>query len=298
MHLRSRQRSALLAAVPIVGAAVVATSCGDGGMREPVTSQGERVVDVWRVFLWGAVFVAALIWVLVIYAIVTAILRNRREIGDDDPPRQSQYRTKFEIVYTAIPFVLVIGLFSLAIWGVTYLNDTSQPADLKVDVIGFQWQWQFFYEEQNVRTGGSADVIPELVLPVGATVLFHMSADDVIHSFWVPEFLEKRDLIPGVTDSDIEVNVTKTGVWTGRCAEFCGLNHWLMKFTVRAVPKADFDAWIAQQPKGQASVQGSLTTAEGNRTTTTTLPPTTSVPVTEQRQPGANLTTTTSGGPG
>jgi cytochrome c oxidase subunit 2 len=289
----SRRRTATSAAAIAVLAGLLLGGCARGGMKEPATSQGDRVLQVWQVFLWGAVFVAALIWFLVFYAIVSSLRRRRAE--GDDPPHQSQYRTRLEIFYTATPFVLVIGLFALALWGVQVLNDTSQPADVKVDVVGFQWQWQFYYEDQDVRTGGSADVLPELVLPVGRTVLFHLTADDVIHSFWVPEFLEKKDLIPGVTTNDIEVNVTRAGEWTGRCAEYCGLNHWLMKFTVRAVPQADFDAWVAKQPKGRPEVQGSISTAGGNRTTTTTQPPTTTVPVTQRREPGAGITATTGG---
>ena len=240
--------------VGIVVLGLAATACGANGMKEPATVQADRVVQVWRVFLWGAVAVAALIWVLVFYAIVSSVRRRRAEAGDD-PPKQSQYRTKLEIFYTATPFVLVIALFALALWGNQILQDTSQPTDLKVDVVGFQWQWQFYYEDQDVRTGGSADVLPELVLPVGKTILFHLSADDVIHSFWVPEFLEKKDLIPGVTTNDIEVKVTREGEWTGRCAEYCGLNHWQMKFTVRAVPQAEFDKWVAAQPKGRPYVR-------------------------------------------
>jgi cytochrome c oxidase subunit 2 len=236
-------RSSRGLAVGLAAVALVA-GCGRGGLPEPATSQADRVVDVWRVFLWGAVAVAALIWGLVIYAIVSSV--RRRHAEGDDPPPQSQYRTKLELFYTATPFVLVIGLFGLAFWGVQYLNDTSAPSDIDIDVVGFQWQWQFYYEEPDIRTGGSGDVLPELVLPVGKNILFHLKADDVIHSFWVPEFLEKRDLIPGVTTNNIEVYVTKPGVWTGRCAEYCGLNHWQMKFDVIAVPREQYTAWINQ----------------------------------------------------
>jgi cytochrome c oxidase subunit 2 len=81
------------------------------------------------------------------------------------------------------------------------------------------------------------------VLPVDRTVRLKLVADDVIHSFWVPSFLEKRDLIPGV-ENEIDVNLIEPGEWSGVCSEFCGLDHWKMNFSLRAVPAEEFDAWV------------------------------------------------------
>jgi cytochrome c oxidase subunit 2 len=172
--------------------------------------------------------------------------------GARPAPRQHQYNTRLEIVYTAIPLALVMVLLALALRTTSTLTATSAEPALQVDVKGFQWQWQFTYPQHRITiTAGGPDSYPTLVLPVGRTVRFDLSADDVIHSFWVPEFLEKRDLIPGV-DNVIEVFVKAPGEWTGRCAEYCGFNHWRMKFTVRAIPADEFDRWVidhAAQPQ-------------------------------------------------
>jgi cytochrome c oxidase subunit 2 len=103
-------------------------------------------------------------------------------------------------------------------------------------------------------------------------VRFNLRANDVIHSFWVPQFLEKRDVIPGFPNT-IDVNVTRTGTWTGRCAEFCGLNHWEMNFEVRAMRPDDFRAWIADHRTGGDPAPASTTplTTSGAAATTTTL---------------------------
>ena len=92
---------------------------------------------------------------------------------------------------------------------------------------------------------------PTLVLPVDRTVRLKLIADDVIHSFWVPSFLEKRDLIPGV-DNEIDVNVIEPGEWSGVCSEFCGLDHWKMNFSLRAVPPEEFDEWVRAGGEGDA----------------------------------------------
>ena len=252
----------------------IAAACANNGLPESATSQGDQVTNLWGVFLWLAVAVAGLIWVLTGYTIVTSMLRRRRGSAEA-VPRQKQYNTPLEIVYTAIPLLMVAGLF----WATTVVTDDLDDvtsSDLTVEVVGFQWQWQFRYPEQDlvpdtevvVSGQPGPDGYPQMVLPVGARVRFELRADDVIHSFWVPEFLEKRDLIPGVTTSPenvIEVDVTREGEWVGRCAEYCGLNHWMMAFSVRAVPADEFDAWVREaqagtQPMIAGSVPGSTAT--------------------------------------
>ena len=118
-------------------------------------------------------------------------------------------------------------------------------------MIGFQWQWQFHYRSEGVTvTGNSEGRGPQLVLPVGRTVQLNLMTADVSHSFWVPRFLSKRDLIPGVRNR-INVNITKPGTFVGRCAEFCGLDHWRMNFEVRAVSEADYQSWLRGQRGGR-----------------------------------------------
>jgi cytochrome c oxidase subunit II len=112
-------------------------------------------------------------------------------------------------------------------------------------VQGSQWQWQFRYPDQGVVINGVPNEDPpELVLPVDRTVRFELISRDVVHSFWVPNFITKRDLIPG-HDNQLEVMIEEPGVWRGECSEFCGLDHWKMIFSVRALPPDEFDRWLA-----------------------------------------------------
>jgi cytochrome c oxidase subunit 2 len=209
------------------------------GFPDPITSQGEKTLELWRIFFPIAIAVVALIWGLVGWSVI----RYRRR--SDDVPSQRQTMLKLEIFYTAMPLVLVGVLFALTIRVNNELTALKKNPDVRVEVVGFQWQWQFKYPGQGVTTQGTPDHPAELVLPVGRTVQFHLVAADVIHSFWVPEFLEKRDLIPGV-ENRIQVFVKKPGTWVGRCAEFCGLSHWQMSFTLRAVSVAEYRQWLAQ----------------------------------------------------
>jgi cytochrome c oxidase subunit 2 len=130
------------------------------------------------------------------------------------------------------------------------VTSTSERPDVTVHVVGFQWQWQFSYEGTPVVVTGVPGKDPVLVLPTERTVRLEMESPDVVHSFWVPHFIEKRDLTPGLDDNAIEVRVTEPGEWDGLCSEFCGLDHTRMRFRVRAIPAAEFDAWLASGGTG------------------------------------------------
>jgi cytochrome c oxidase subunit 2 len=160
---------------------------------------------------------------------------------------------------------------------VNHLDD--DPA-VKVDVIGFQWSWQFRYPDEDIVITGEPDEPPELVLPVGQPSQLKLISDDVNHAFWVPDFLSKRDLIEGV-DNEIEVTPTETGSYQGRCAEFCGLDHWRMYFSVRVVSQDDYEAWLDDH-RGEGSTAGSSADSTAGTTSTTEgVTETTDIPDTE-----------------
>jgi cytochrome c oxidase subunit 2 len=184
--------------------------------------------------------VAALIWALVAWS----ILRYRRR--NDDLPSQTHENIPLEIAYTVTPLLIVAVLFGFTVFTQEQVTGAEEDVDLEVEVVGFQWSWEFRYPDLGVDVESTGEADPVLVLPVGATVRFDLVAEDVNHSFWVPEFLEKRDLIPRV-DNHVDVEVTRAGEWTGRCAEFCGLKHWAMRFGVRAVPQDEFDRWVRDE---------------------------------------------------
>lgn len=257
-------RRAALPALVLVGALVLAGCSGNLGAPESVTAQGDEFVTLWKGFLITAAVIGVLVYGLILYAALR--FRRRKRDDPDRIPSQTQYQVPLEVLYTVVPILIVAALFAFTVIGENRITRTDPDPDLTIQVIGFQWQWQFLYVDEGVSVAGSAEVTPELVLPVGRTVRFDLVSNDVNHSFWVPEFLQKRDLIPGV-DNEIDIEVTEPGEWVGRCAEYCGLDHWKMDFDVRALPADEFDAWLAEQRSGAS---GSAAGSGGATATTVT----------------------------
>ena len=251
---RHRHRVALVAAV-------VATTagCGNGrfGAPRPASREGSQVLDLWRVlFLTGAA-----IGLLVVGLILWSVVRYRRR-GDGVAPQFSD-NVRLELFYTAVPLVIVAVLFGITLRTQSDVTRVSSSPELSVEVTGFQWGWRFRYPEAGVTVVGDSNHPPRLVLPVGRTVQLELASNDVIHAFFVPAFLGKKDVIPGA-DNRIDVTPTRTGSFGGVCAEFCGLEHWRMRFTVDVVSPAEFETWLAGQPRAQdESGEGPSTTTGG-----------------------------------
>ena len=223
------------------------------GVAPPLTEQAADLEQIWNVFLLIAGGIGALVAALVLFVVV----RNRRR--RDELPRQQREHIPLELAYTALPLLIVAGLFAITFGSVRAVDDVDEPGavDLVVDIVGFQWQWQFTYPDDDDATElvitGTDQVVPELVLPAESTVRFDLRSVDVIHSFWIPGFRFKRDMFPGeVTSFQVDVGAT-TGEWrdTGVCAEFCGLDHHRMRFSVRIVPADEFARWRLEQLEQQ-----------------------------------------------
>jgi heme/copper-type cytochrome/quinol oxidase subunit 2 len=162
-----------------------------------------------------------------------------------------------------VPLVIVAALFVLT-WGV--LNRVEAKADnprVTVNVLGFQWQWQFTYQGERVplpagqppedlTIKGTIAKPPVIYLPVGEPIRFNTQAQDVIHSFYVREFLFKRDAFPDHTNT-FDLTITEAGDYGGQCTEYCGLAHQAMRFTIRAVDRPEYERWLAQAKKESAS---------------------------------------------
>ncbi len=226
--------------IAVVSAIVLGGHVPSFGMPEPATEEGFRTLTLWRVLCSAAVGVGVLVWSLIAWSVV----RYRRR-DDDLIPDQRGFNIPIEVLFTALPVFAVIAIFVGTIVVQRQNDGTSEDPDVVVEVTGFQWQWQFHYPDEGVTITGTSEPgnVPELVLPVGATIRFDLLATDVIHSFWVPEFLTKLDLVPGL-DNRLEVHTTRTGVYDGRCAEYCGLDHARMNFAVRVVPQNDYESWL------------------------------------------------------
>ena len=195
------------------------------------------------VFNWN-MFLIALFFSLVMVFMLYAVFAFRRRDDDESEGEHFEGNSVLEIVWTVVPLVIVIFL---AILGVTTLNEITQAQDneLVVNVEGFQWGWTFSYPEEG-------DMISaEMVLPVDRPARMEMTSKDVIHSFWIPEFRVKQDLVPGQI-TVLRFTPSEVGDYELRCAEICGLSHWSMIANVRVVEQEEYDAWISEQTAGSS----------------------------------------------
>jgi cytochrome c oxidase subunit 2 len=229
----------------LAGAAVAAAGC----LPAPKTTQAQSISDLYSIFLGAGIVVGAIVWVLA----TIAILRGHRA-GTDEPP-QTRGNVRLEAFWTLIPLVTVVVLLALTIQTL-WIVDAKGTGGLNLHVTAFRWQWQAVYPDDGVRIVGLVDDPLEVVLPVGETVHVTLDSEDVNHSFYVPAFLFKRDAIPG-SPTSFDLQVTAPGVYPGACAEFCGIGHAQMPFTIRGVDQATFEAWLAQH-RASASGDGSV----------------------------------------
>ena len=223
-------------------AAITAAGCDlpGFGAPDPKSEQGESVYSLWQGFFVASIGVGLLVWGLIIYSVI----RFRRR--DDTIPSQKPYNIPVEVLYTVAPILAVAVLFGFSVAAEGDVTDLQPDPVAHIDVIGFQWSWQFEYVDEGVVVSGEPGEPPEMVIPVGRPVQLRLVSSDVAHSFWVPDFLSKRDLIPGI-DNEISVTPTEIGSYVGRCAEFCGLDHWAMNYTVRVVDQDTYDAWLDER---------------------------------------------------
>jgi cytochrome c oxidase subunit 2 len=236
------------------------------GAPDPASSEGESIGHLYSSYLIAAGVVTLLVWALLGWVLVKYRRRNA-----DEMPSQRAYNIPLEIAYTIVPILIVAVLFAFSVHVERKVTKVAEDPAAKIEVIGFQWGWQFRYPD-GFTVEADAGEHPVLVLPVDQDVNLHLVSVDVIHSFWVPNFLSKRDLIPGV-DNTITVHPTRTGTFVGRCAEFCGLDHWRMQFEVRIVSDAEYRRWVTEQRQAAATSTPVTTPTTGATATTTTTAP-------------------------
>lgn len=241
----SRDRAALAAVLLVVPTGAVACSFG---MPRGATEQAEDTFDLWQIFMWAAVAVSVIVYGLIVWSIVR--YRERRNDASGTLGRQFHSNLPIEIVYTASPIVLAAALFVMSTLTQGRVEERGREVATTVRTVAFAWGWRFHYEEADVTVlsdpSGPEAPIPEIVLPLGERVRFVLTSDDVIHAFWVPDFLFKRDAIPGHVN-EFELTPSRLGVFPAACSEFCGLNHAYMRFTVRVVAPGEFRAWLEER---------------------------------------------------
>jgi cytochrome c oxidase subunit 2 len=237
-----RPRRALRAAA--AGLAALAGCSGAPGLPAPATEQARDIADLWRIFVVAAAAVAAVVYLLIGFSVVRFRARGREGL-----PPQFRQHLPLEVLYTAIPLVLVAALFVLTVRTESRVERLAARPDLTVRVTGFTWSWRFDYEGTGLSVVGTPDAPPELVLPTRRTIRFELASPDVVHSFFVPAFHFKRDVIPGFPNR-FDVVLPLPGTWGGACAEFCGLDHARMTFRLRALPPEEFEAWLAARRSG------------------------------------------------
>jgi cytochrome c oxidase subunit II len=243
----------LLGVVTLTGCSMPNNEFWRFGWPEGITEQSQDMRELWTGSVIAALIVGFAVWGLILYSVVA-----HRKRGDE-LPKQTAYNLPLEIVYTILPFVIIAGLFFYTVVVQNRVQERSEDPDETIAVNAFKWNWQFVYPETTgpdgvpVETVGTSAEIPILVLPTDRTIRFELASADVIHSFWVPEFLFKLDVIPGNEngrDNVFEVTVQEEGAYVGRCAELCGTYHAYMNFEVRAVSGEDYDAYLDARESG------------------------------------------------
>ncbi|MBF8289701.1 MAG: cytochrome c oxidase subunit 2 [Chloroflexi bacterium] len=242
------------AVVAILVALVVAVFLtGAGNSLYPpaaATTQGRDIRG-----LYDIVFALAIgIFLLVEGLIVWSVIRYRRRPGDIELPAQTHGNNVAEIVWTVVPTAIVLFLFVISWQSLSRVDAISAKPDIRIHAIAGQFQWQFEYLDAN-GTKVATQLAPAydtntgaggMAVPVGRSVQVTLDSPDVIHAFYVPRFLFKRDVVPGQTNRfEFTVEPSEAGqVFRGQCAELCGIGHRAMLLSVIALTPADYDAWL------------------------------------------------------
>lgn len=195
-------------------------------------------------------YIAVAVFLVVEAVIVFTVVRYRRKPGDDTLPPQIHGNNVVEVIWTAIPTAIVLVLFVMS-WQTLNTVEAMPASDVHVRAVAARYQWRFDYTDPSGKTVLFSQALPVgadggMVLPVGKPITVTLKADDVIHAFYVPKFLFKRDAVPG-RENVFSFTVEEAGTYRGQCAELCGAFHGSMIFDVHALPAADFDAWLAAQ---------------------------------------------------
>jgi cytochrome c oxidase subunit 2 len=234
MAMQPRRRVPAARWLAVTATVLVAAGC----TPHSVTEQGQSIYNLYNLFMYIAAVVFAVVSVLVIWSVV----RDRRR--GDELPTQTHGNNKLELTWTVIPTVIVLVLFVFTIRAQDKVLNTSGQAGVNVTVTAFQWSYRFTYEGTGAEVVGSPGTVPEMVVPVGERVRVKLVSADVVHTFYVPQTLFKRQAIPG-TVNQFDLTFDKVGLYHGQCTQFCGLQHTDMVYRVRVVTPGEYQSWLA-----------------------------------------------------
>jgi cytochrome c oxidase subunit 2 len=235
-----------------------------------ITNHTDGITSLWVTSWIVLLAVGVITWGLIIW---TAIVYRRRK-GQTGLPVQLRYNLPIEIFYTIVPLILVLGFFAFTAKEQNSIEHVTAHPDVKIEVYAKRWAWDFNYpgvgpgnkgvyspgvQAQEIEnSNGTIDraKLPVLYLPLNKSIQIKLESRDVDHSFWVPDFLYKKDTIPG-KDNYMYFTPTKLGTYEGKCAELCGDYHSLMLFEVKVVPVDEYDAYLQSlADKGQTGILG------------------------------------------
>ena len=267
MHRRTSGRAACsgIAALMVLAlASPSAFAAWDLNLPVGVTPISRIVYDLHMLILW----ICVAIGIVVFGVMFISIVRHRKAAGAQ--AARFHHSTFAEIAWTVIPIVILVSMAVPATTTLIEMEDTSD-ADLTVKVTAYQWKWKYEYIEDGITVYSTLapssrqaiyedptqvenyllEVDNHIVFPVDKKVRLLLTADDVIHAWWVPELGQKKDAIPGFIN-EIWTRVEEPGVYRGQCAELCGKDHGFMPIVVRAAPEEEYQAWVAERKVAQA----------------------------------------------
>ena len=233
-------------------------------LKTPATEIASQIYDLHMLILWVCVAIFIVVFGLMFYS----ILKHRKSVGH----KAAQFHENhwLEVVWTIIPVIILVAMAYPATKTILAMKDTTE-ADMSIKVTGYQWKWGYDYMDQEVKFISTLttpqdqihnkaekgenyllEVDNPMVVPVGKKVRLLITAADVIHAWWIPEFGVKQDAIPGFV-KEAWIRVEKPGTYRGQCAELCGKDHGFMPIVVEAMEDVDYNAWVAAQKDAAAA---------------------------------------------
>ncbi|MGH2448073.1 MAG: cytochrome c oxidase subunit II [Chloroflexota bacterium] len=229
-----------------------------GAPWAPLNPASPEMLSISNLF-WVMLILSAIVFIIVAGGVVFSAVRFSAKPGQTEPT-QSFGNRRVEILWTMIPFLVLIVAFGFTVRSIHDINTPPKGTILNIDAIGHQWWWEFEYPAiSGVKSIFTAD---ELHVPAGVELHFHVESQDVIHSFWIPRLQRQIDANPG-QDNAVFVKMPRTGIYGGACYEYCGTDHAWMKFEVVVQSPTAFRAWVnhelqpsAKPPKGSLLAAG------------------------------------------